>query len=142
MLTIQGKVLGRKRPLFSDWSFEPPLAWSGEGGVTLRMLIEKIVRQQVAEFQSRQADAQVLRALTARQIENAAEQGKVTMGESDVGLQQIDVDDAIGNACQAFEDGIYLVVIDEQEQKDLEREIHLQPASRVTFLRLTLLAGG
>ena len=110
MVSISGKALGRKKPLFADWSFPIPPEWSESGGITLRMLIDRIVRQQVAAFRERQADAQVLRALTSQQIDAAAETGRITMGESEVGRQEIDVESAIGNAFQAFEDGIYLVV--------------------------------
>ncbi len=142
MVRVHGKSLGRKKPLFADWSFPLPPEWSDAGGITLRMLIERIVRRQVEAFQQRQEDATVLRALTSRQIDAAAETGRITMGESEVGRQAIDVDSAIGNAFQAFEDGIYLVVLDDVEQKVLDREIHLNDDSRVTFIRLTLLAGG
>lgn len=141
-MKISGKALGRKKPLFADWSLPLPPDWTGESGVTLRMLIERVVRQQVAAFQERQADAQVLRVLSSQQIDTAAETGRITMGDSEVGRQEIDVEGAVGNALQAFEDGIYLVVIDNDEQKELDREIHLEEDSRVTFLRLTLLAGG
>ena len=31
-LTISGKAIGSKRPLFADWSIPFPPEWSGEGG--------------------------------------------------------------------------------------------------------------
>lgn len=142
MPIISGKALGRKKPLFADWSFPLPPELSQEGRFTLRMLIEQIVRQQVAAFQERQADAQVLRVLSSAQIDAAAETGRIMMGQTEVGRQEINLEAAVGNAWQAFEDGIFLVVLDDIEQKDLDCEIHLNPESRVTFLRLTLLAGG
>jgi hypothetical protein len=142
MLTISGKALGRKKPLFDDWSIPLPPEWSGEGGTTLRQLIERVVRDEVAAFRQRQSDRQLLRALTAREIETSAEKGKITMGASDVPVQEVNDEAAIGTALQALEDGVYLVIIDGQEHKDLERQIFLQPDSRVTFVRLTLLAGG
>ena len=40
------------------------------------------------------------------------------------------------------EDGLYLVIIDEDEQKSLDAQVFLQEDSRLTFIRLTLLAGG
>jgi hypothetical protein len=43
---------------------------------------------------------------------------------------------------QAFEDGLYLVVLDGQEQRSLDAQLFLQPDSRVAFVRLTMLAGG
>jgi hypothetical protein len=142
MLTISGKALGSRRPLFADWSLPIAPEMRVDGGVTLRKLIERVVREQVRAFKSRQADNQILRALTSRQIEAAAEKGKVTMGESDVGVQEVNEDAAVANAWQAFEDGIYLVVIDDVEQKQLDGQLYLNEESRVTFLRLTMLAGG
>lgn len=106
------------------------------------MLIERVVRQQVEAFQQRQADAQVLRVLTSREIAEAAETGRIQMGDRAFGPQNVDADAAVGTALQAFVDGLYLVVIDETEQTDLDREVHLQEDSQIVFLRLTLLAGG
>jgi hypothetical protein len=142
MLTISGKALGRKKRLFADWSIPWPPAMQGEGGVSLRELISQIVREEVTAFKERQAEAQLVRALTARQIDTAVEKGKVQMGQSDVPLQEVDEEAAVGTALQAFEDGLYMVVIDEQDQGSLDSQVFLQPDSRITFVRLTLLAGG
>jgi hypothetical protein len=141
-LTISGKGIGARKPLFADWSLPFPPEWSEEGGLTLRDLIDRVVRTEVQAFRERQAERQVFRALTARQISAAAEKGKVEMGGSEVALQKVDEEEAVAVACQAFEDGLYLVVIDEVDQRQIDREIHLQPSSRITFVRLTLLAGG
>ena len=142
MPLISGKALGRRKPLFADWSLPVPPQARGEGGLTLRSLIERIVREQVTAFRQRQADNSMLRALTERQIDQAVERGKVTMGASDVPVQEVDEESAVGAAWQAFEDGLYLVVIDEVEQKRLDAQVYLTDDSRITFLRLTLLAGG
>jgi hypothetical protein len=142
MLTVSGKAVGRRRPLFADWSVPPPDNLGDGGDVTLRDVIEHVVRAEVAAFQQRQSDRQVLRALTARQIEAAVEAGKVEMGESEVPAQEVDPDEAVAVALQAFEDGLFLVVIDEQPQRELDRQVFLRPDSSITFVRLTLLAGG
>jgi hypothetical protein len=141
-LTISGKAIGARRPLFADWSVPLPPDWDDEGGQTLRDLIGCVVRAEVRAFRERQAERQVFRALTAREIAAGAEKGKIEMGGSDVAPQAVDEDDAVAVACQAFEDGIYLVVIDGEDQREIDREIHLRPDSHVTFVRLTLLAGG
>lgn len=141
MLTVRGKALGRRRPLFADWSIPLPPDL-GAGGVTLRQVIERIVRSEVAAFRQRQSQRQLVRALTAREIEAAAETGKIQMGASELSTQEVDEEESVAAALQAFEDGLYLVVIDEQEQRDLDREVRLQPDSQITFVRLTLLAGG
>lgn len=142
MLTISGKALGRKAPLFEDWSvpFPPDL---GDGGtVTLREVIARVVRAEVAAFQQRQRERLTFRALTQRQIADAAVRGKIEMGGSEVGQQEVDVEDAIGTACQAFEDGLYLVLVDGEEQRSLDAAVYLKQDSRLMFVRLTLLAGG
>lgn len=140
-MIICGKAIGKRKPLFEDWSIPLPPDWNGDGGLTLRDLIERIVLLEVAAFRQRQSERQFLRALTASQIESAASKGKIEMGGGEIGIQEIDDDAAVATAITAFEDGLYLVVIDETEQKSLEQQIYLQPDSRITFIRLTLLTG-
>jgi hypothetical protein len=142
MLTIDAKVLGRKKPLFSDWSIAlPPDAGGGGEPWTLRKLITRIVLEEVAAFRERQEERKVIKALTAVQIDKGVAKGKVDSGGRDL-KQKVDPDAAVAAALQAFEDGIYVVVLDGEEQRDLDREIHVQPDSRVTFVRLALLSGG
>ena len=144
-MLITGKTLGSKKRLFDDWSLPiPPNDDDGDGGggLTLGQLIERIVREEVKSFQKRQHDRQFLRALSAEQIDAAAARGKIEMGASEVGIQKVDPDQAVGAALQAFEDGLYLVVIDEVEHRNLEQQVFLHPDSRITFIRLTMLTGG
>jgi len=141
-LTVSGQALGSRRPLFADWSMPFPPEWSGEGGVTLRDLITNVVRGEVRAFRQRQEERQVFRALTARQISTAAEKGKVEMGGSEVPRQPVDEEEAVATACQAFEDGLFLVAIDGESYREIDREIHVRPESRVMFVRLAMLAGG
>jgi hypothetical protein len=141
-ITISGKAIGSRRPLFADYSIPLPPECQGEGGITLRDLIARVVRNEVEAFRERQEERKVFRVLTARQIDEAAAKGKIEMGGSEVPHQSVDEEQAIATACQAFEDGLFLVVIDGQDYRELDREIHVQPDSRVAFVRLTLLAGG
>ena len=141
MLTISGKALGRRKPLFDDFSIDVPQD-RGDSGLTLRDLIERIVRNEVAAFQKRQTERQFIRCLTAAEIEVGVEKGRIDSGGQEDLKQKVDPDDAVGTALQAFEDGLYLVVLDGVDQKQLDTEIFLQPDSRVTFVRLSLLAGG
>ena len=59
-----------------------------------------------------------------------------------LGPGTVDVEEAVGTALQAFEDGLFLVVLDETELRDLDAQVFVQADSRLTFVRLTLLAGG
>ena len=136
-MVIIGKALGQKKPLFADWSIPAPPEFLGSDGTTLRQLIDRVVRLEVTSF-----DRQLTRALTAKQIAEGAARGKIQMGASDVPLQPVDVDSAVGNALQSFEDGLYLVAIDGVEQRSLDQQIFVDEDSQVVFIRLTLLAGG
>ena len=141
-MVIIGKALGQKKPLFADWSIPAPPEFLGSDGTTLRQLIDRVVRLEVTSFERRQEDRQLTRALTAKQIAEGAARGKIQMGASDVPLQPVDVDSAVGNALQSFEDGLYLVAIDGVEQRSLDQQIFVDEDSQVVFIRLTLLAGG
>lgn len=143
-LTISGKVLGSRRPLFADWSVPFPPEWDDDsgGGITLRDVIDRVVRAEVKRFQERQEDRQLFRALSAREIEAGVAKGKIEAGGSEVPVQKVDADDSVAIACQAFEDGLFLVIIDGNDHRELDAQVYLQPDSQIAFVRLTLLAGG
>ena len=85
MVTISGKALGRKKPLFADFSIAfPPDLREGGDRLTLRDLIARIVRDEVAAFRQRQEERKLIRALTAKQINEGAEKGKIDMGGRDL----------------------------------------------------------
>lgn len=136
-LTVTGKALGRTKPLFADFSVPAPAT----GETTLRQLIDHVVRQEVTAFHERQAERRLLRALTARQIDEGLAAGKVAAGGGSVD-QKVDVEQAIAAAVEALTDGLFLVVLDEAEVRDLDSPLTLTESSRLTFIRLTLLAGG
>ena len=141
MLTIRGKALGRKKPLFADWSIPFPPDLGDGGSLTLRDLIGRVVRTEVEAFHKRQQERRLFRALTEKQIQEGTAKGKIEAGGSDL-HQKVDAGEAVATALEAFEDGLYLVVIDEQEQRSLDAQIFLQPDSTVAFVRLVMLAGG
>ena len=141
MLTIRGKALGRKKPLFTDWSIPFPPDLGDGGSLTLRDLIGRVVRAEVEAFQKRQQERRLFRALTEKQIEAGTAKGKIEAGGSDLN-QKVDAEEAVATALEAFEDGLYLVVIDEQEQRSLDAQVFLQSDSTVAFVRLVMLAGG
>ncbi len=141
-ITVTGKILGQKKPLFTDWviSFPPDLPSSG-GRLTLRDLITRVVLEEVQAFRERQEERRLTRILTKAEIQQGVERGKVDIGGHDL-AHEVDSQTAVDTALQAFEDGLYLVLIDRQQQHKLEHEVYLKPNSQVTFVRLVLLAGG
>src|SRR5262245_49121869 len=143
MITIEGKALGTRRRLFSDWSIPipPDLGGGGGGDLSLRDLIARIVRAEVAAFRDRREERRLVRALSATEIADGVAKGKVDMGGRDLD-QEVDEEQAVGAALQAFEDGIYLVAVDGRDVRDLDQSVYLTADSRITFIRLALLAGG
>jgi hypothetical protein len=139
---IETRVLGRKGRPLDGWAVPglPGEDDRGGGGLTLRKLITRIVRHEVAEFRKRERGRRLLRVLSDADIASGAERGKVDPGgRAETGAVEEDV--AVGAALQGFEDGLYLVVLDGEEQRDLDKQVYVTPESRVVFLRLTFLAG-
>jgi hypothetical protein len=141
MLTVSAKAVGRKKPLVADFSVPVPDGLAAGRSLLLRDVIEHVVRAEVAAFRDRQAERRLFRAMTARQIEDGLATGKVLAGGSDLD-QAVDVDQAVAAALEAFGDGLFLVVVDDVELQDLNAVVPLAESSRLTFIRLTMLAGG
>jgi hypothetical protein len=141
-ITVEGKVLGQRRPVFAPLALRLPPEWEPAiEEVRLRDLIERIVLEEVAAFATRQVEQRLLRVLTRSEIVTQAARGKVTMGGREF-VQEIEPQAAIEAALQAFEDGLYYVFVDDVQQMALDDPVRLEPDSRVTFVRLVALAGG
>ncbi len=144
MVLVTTRALGRRRPLLDDWSVDlpPGTEGGGDGGMTLRELIARVVRAEVAAFRRRQREGALLRVLSDAEIQAGAARGRVVPGgrpAADDGA--VDDDAAVAVALTGFEDGLYLVLVDGAEQRDLDAQVYVRPDSRLTFLRLTFLAG-
>jgi hypothetical protein len=141
MITITGKALGQRKPLFADFSVPvPPL--NKDNDITLRDFIAHIVRHEVAAFKERQEEKRFIKALSAKQIAEAVQKGKVDMGGHEEAVQTVDPEVAVATALEAFSDGLFLAILDGEERTDLDAVLHLTETSQVTFVRLTMLAGG
>ena len=79
--------------------------------------------------------------LSPQEIKEGAEKGKIESGGSILN-QPVDEEAAVDAALTAFEDEMYLAVIDGERIRSLDEQVYLKPDSNVTFVRLTLLAGG
>ena len=141
-ILVEGKVLGKRRPIFTDWSVPiPPEMSEGSSPLTLRDLIACVVRAEVRAFQSRQTDQKLRQFLSPKAIADGIAKGKVTLGDRDFD-QEVNPDEAVDVAILGFIDGLYFVFIDDEQQEDLEAPVSLQAQSRMTFIRLVALAGG
>lgn len=118
----------------------PGLDDRGGGALTLRELITRIVRVEVDEYHKRERGRRFLRVLSDVEIADGAAKGKVDSGGK-APTGPVDADTAVGVALQGFEDGLYLVILDGEEQRDLDKQVYVTAESRIVFLRLTFLAG-
>lgn len=144
MVLVTTRALGKRRPLLDDWSVDlPPEEGGGGGGgegLTLRALIARVVRAEVAAFRRRQREGALLRVLSQGEIDAGAARGRVLPGGRPESAE-VDEEHAVDVALAGFEDGLYLVILDGDELRDLDAQVYPRPDSRLTFLRLTFLAG-
>lgn len=143
MITVTGHNPGSDKPLFESFSTPIQSLQHKRGGMsTLRSLVKHLVTLQVEAFSQRQHDNQFIRVLTTQSINDGCAAGRISSGGSGVCPKPVDLNAAITNALESFDDGLYLVAIDSQHIEKLDDAITLTPASRVTFIRLTPIIGG
>jgi hypothetical protein len=141
VLTIETRALGRRRPLLPSWQLPiPPEPREREEPLTLRALITRIVAEEVAAFRERQKDRRFVRVLSERQLSEGALAGRIDPAAHER-VDKVDANAAVATALIGFEDGLYLVVIDGKEHRDLDEQVIVGPDTTVTFLRLVMLSG-
>ena len=134
MITITGRLIGMQKPLFEPWSIAIEPYLDGNDDWTLSELIEMVILEASTVFKDPPHDPaflQSVNALLAIQTTTAA-----SAIPTDQASMESQVGESIGNALQAFEDDVFLVVLDSEDVMDLEDEIELRPDSQVTFVRL------
>jgi len=106
----------------------------------LRELIGYVVRNEVGAFRDRQEARRLDRVLSTSQIAEDEAKGKIAPEGRGI-RQEVAEEAAVEAALVAFGDGMYLVVIDGVEHRDLDAQVFLTDDSRVTFIRLVFLSG-
>lgn len=136
ILKINLKQIGERKQKIApvDFEYEPVPE-------TLRDLIIQTVTRCVKDYNERvRAGENHTSPLLEGQITAMAEIGKIAFGITYGGKEQI-LDQAIDNALQSFEDGIYRVFLNETELERLDGKICFNENDSLTFIRLTMLAG-
>lgn len=136
-MRIEAKIAGQRRELFTPYELEWPVAKE----LTLRELIESVVRSEVDAFHTRQRERQLDRVLSPQQIELDRHTGKVDPG-GQAGTGIVDAEQAVTTALEAFADGLFFLFVDGRQIDDLDAAVHVVPTSTLLFVRLTPLAGG
>jgi len=147
---VEARIVGQRTPLHVPWQvpLPPSLSYSlaeASSPFRLRDLIEHVVRHELSLFRLRQEERRLLHVLSPQAILAAAATGRITMGGLDeLRLSEGEIDDetAVITALQAFEDGLYFVFLNGQQQHTLDATVELSSTSTLTFIRLVALVGG
>lgn len=106
----------------------------------VKELIERIVTGQVDRYRARPKEEDLLHWLTQEVIDARSTEGKIAFGVN-YNKKEVNLDKAIANALQCFEDGIYRVFLNGEELRSLDETLSLQTGDTLTFIRLTMLSG-
>jgi hypothetical protein len=139
MLTIERRTT---RTRGAGPSFQVPLPdGATDDGLTLRELITLAVVEELAAYSERRAEKTFAQVLTEERLAQGLTTGKVESGERHSPRPPTS-EEAIATALSAFEDGLFLVLVDGRQETELDAQVLVGPDSAVTFLRLVALAGG
>ena len=111
-----------------------------EGIGTVRGLIAAFVHAEVERFNDKDTELPLLALMSAEEIDDNAKAGKVAFGRlwSD---NKADEARAVEAAFAAFDDGLFRVLMDDEELKELDHPVRITEGTVFTFIRLTFLAG-
>lgn len=106
----------------------------------IRGLLEETVRFCVDSYNTRRENSDLLKTLSAAQIEDKASQGKVSFGVN-YGEKDADLSKATADALEAFSDGVVVLFVDNEKREKLDDKIEIEKIESLTFVKLTMLAG-
>lgn len=132
-LTLQLKRLGKKKIHLLEYELE-------KKPESLRELIEQCVKNEVKRYNEKRKDIKLLSFLSPIEIEEQSETGKIGFGDIE-NTELAKIDEAVSNAILAFEDGLFVVFIDDNEIKNLDKVLSMNQNATITFIRLTFLTG-
>lgn len=107
---------------------------------TVRELIISTVQICVDEYDKRRESSEFLKILTPDVIENKAQSGKVSFNVN-YGEKSPELQTAVNNAIEAFEDGIVVIFADEKKLESLDEAVDIIAVESLTFIKLTMLSG-
>lgn len=132
---VRVKAIGKRKDILAPTPYAIP-----DGICSLRQLLTAVVQKEVAQYNSKETEAQLIPFLTQQELDNQAKIGKVSFGTiySD---KKADPGKAVTNAIGCWEDGLVRVFMNEEELTDLDAPLTIEAQSVLTFIRLTFLAG-
>lgn len=135
-LLITVKQAGKRRSRLAAVPF--PLENTPD---TLRTLICEAVHTCVAQYNSRvRRSEDSLSPLSDVQMDAMSEIGKFSFGMV-FNQKEANESEAVQNAIQSFEDGLYRIFLSDTELTELDTPLSLHEGDHLTFIRLTMLTG-
>lgn len=127
--------MGKKKDILSPVAYEIP-----DSVNSLRLLLTALVESEVAKYNSKGTEVQLVPWLTPKEIDDQAAIGKVGFGRlfSD---RKAEPQAAVANAIQCWEDGLVRVFMNNTELTELDKPIAIPTDAEFTFIRLAFLAG-
>ena len=107
----------------------------------MRELIALAVREELAAYAERRLERTFAQVLTEQALQAGRTAGRIDSGQRNTAPPP-PPDVAVGIAIEAFEDGLFLVLVDGRQEDDLDAQVMVGPESSVTFVRLVALSGG
>lgn len=132
---INMKTVGSRKSPMAKTLYEIPDSVS-----TVGELLKSLVEIEVERYNQKNADDTLVIFLTMAQIEERAMSGKVGFGRVYSDKKQ-DLEKAVENALQCYQDGLVRVFRNEQELERLEETVHFESGDEITLIRLTFLSG-
>lgn len=132
---VNVKQIGKRKNKIDKKKYE-----ISEKITTVKELLTEFVTINVNEFNNGFTENDIVPYLTDEKINDLSDAGKISFGVDYNGQKQ-DLEKAVENALQSYEDGIYRVFINDEEVEGIESEINLKENDELTFVRLTMLAG-
>lgn len=132
---IRIKAAGKRQDIFERRPQEIP-----EGIQTAGELIAALVRENVRAYNAKTVDAPFFPCLTQQEFDDGAYTGRIGFGDRHNEAMQ-DEEEAVANALQCFEDGLFRLLINDTEVEGSGSAINLANEDTITLIRLVMLAG-
>ena len=107
---------------------------------TVSELLEAMVRVSVAEYTQRIENSKLIQVLSKEEIEDKSVTGKIGFGVN-YGENTPNLESAIQNAKESFNDGIVVLFIGDNQVEDLNQALAWEENSKITIIRMTMLTG-
>ena len=132
---VNVKQIGKKKNKIDKKEYE-----INEEIKTVKELLTEFVTINVKKFNEGSTENNIVPYLTDKKINDLSDAGKISFGV-DYNEQKQDLEKAIENALQSYEDGIYRVFVNDEELGKINGKATLKENDELTFVRLTMLAG-